>query len=118
MLSSQAAADEGIEQTWPMIWNYYKLDGVHSNRGVAKNVACTIVILLSQAALQIKPHIIGRAVTAVPGQKRLNVRACVQIREDDDHRYAHFTTPKVLNKEMMAEERLLNSSQVKQTVLE
>ena len=61
-------------------------------------------------------HILGRAVL---GQKRPNVGACVPMNKDDDNRCAQFkNAQKVLNKEMMAKERLLSSSQAKQSVLD
>jgi hypothetical protein len=33
--------DEDIEHTGTIIWNYYKIVGVQSKKGRAKNVTCT-----------------------------------------------------------------------------
>ena len=52
-------------------------------------------------------HILGGAALA---QKRPNVGACVPIRKDGDYQHADFkTAQKVLDKEMMAKERLQQS---------
>ena len=51
--------------------------------------------------------------------QKANIGACVPIRKEDDNRYAQFkTAQKVLNKEMMAKEQQLSTSQRKQTVLD
>ena len=61
-------------------------------------------------------HILGRAVL---GQKKTHIGACVPICKEDDNRYAQFKTAQtVLNKEMMAKEQQLSTSQRKQTVLD
>ena len=117
-LSSQdPEAVEDIEQTGSIIWKYYKIDGAQSKRGGAKNVTCTFcdTVFTGCSSSQAFAHILGRAVL---GKQRSNVGACVPIRKDD--RYAQFknAAQRVLNKEMMAKERMLSSSQAKQSVLD
>jgi hypothetical protein len=111
-------ADEDLEQKGSIIWNYYKVDGVQSKRGGAKNVTCTFcdTAFTGCSSSRAFAHILGRAVL---GQKRANVGACVPIRKDDDNRYAQFRiAQKALNKEIMTKERQLSSSQAKQSVLD
>ena len=69
------------------------------------------------ASSQTFAHILGRALL---GQLRSKVGACVTIRKDDHKYYAQFkySAQRVLNKEMMAKERMLSSSQAKQSVLD
>ena len=81
-LSSQDPdADADVVQTGPIIWNYYKCDGVQSSRGGAKNITCTscVTSFTGCSSSRAYAHILGRAVL---GQKRPNIGACIQIRED------------------------------------
>ena len=114
MLSSQdPEAFEDIEQTGSIIWKYYKIDGVQSKRGGAKNVTCTFcdTAFAGCSSSRAFAHIPGRAVL---GQQRSNVGAFVPIRKDDDNRYVQIkNAQRVLNKEIMAKERLQGSSQAK-----
>jgi hypothetical protein len=116
--TQDAEVDEDVEQTGTSIWNYYKIDGVQSKRGGAKNITCTFcdTTFTGCSSTRAFGHILGRAVL---GQKRSNVGTCVPKRQFDDNRYAHFKiAQKVLNTEMMAKERQLSSSQAKQTFLD
>ena len=114
-----AAQDaQDVEQTGSIIWNYYKIDGVQSKQGGAKNVRCAFcdTAFIGCSSSRAFAHILGRAVL---DQKRPNVAACAPIRKEDDNRYAQFkTAQKVLNKEMMAKERQLSTSQKRQNVLD
>jgi hypothetical protein len=116
--SQDAEVDEDVEQTGTF-WNYYQIDGVQSKRGGAKNITCTFcdTTFAGCSSTRAFAHILGRAVL---GQKRSNVGACVPKRQVDDNRYAHFKiAQKVLNTEMMANERQVpRSSQAKQTFLD
>ena len=108
---------EVIEATKSIIWNYYKIDGVQSKRGGAKNVMCTFcdTVFTGCSSSRAFAHILGRAVL---GQKRASVGACVPIRKEDDNRNDQFKiAQKVLNTEIMSKERLLSSLQKQQTVL-
>ena len=40
MRCSDTQGAEDIERTGSITWNYYKIDGVQSKRGCAKNVTC------------------------------------------------------------------------------
>ena len=107
-----------VEQTGSIIWNYCKIDGAQSKRGGAKNVTCTFcdTAFTGCSSSRAFAHILGRAVL---GQKKANVAACLPIRKEDDNRYTQFkTAQKILNKEMMAKEQQLSTSQAKQTVLD
>ena len=42
LLVPDAEDNEDIEATGSIVWNYYKIDGVQSKRGGAKNVKCTL----------------------------------------------------------------------------
>ena len=54
-------------------------------------------------------HILGRAVL---GQKKANIGACVPIRKEADNKYKQFRSAQnVLNKEIMAKEQQLSTSQ-------
>ena len=84
-LSSQGIeADGDVKQTGTFIWNYY-IDGAHSKRGRAKNITCTFcdTAFTGCSSSRAFAHIIG---TAVLGQERSNIEACVPIRKDDDNR--------------------------------
>ena len=62
--------------------NYYKIDGVQSKQGGAKNVQCTFcdAAFSRCSSSRALAHILGRAVL---GQKRAIVGARVPIRKDD-----------------------------------
>ena len=83
-LSSQDPdADADVVQTGPIIWNYYKSDGVQSKRGGAKNIICTFcdTPFTGCSSSRSYARILGRA--DVLGQKRLNIGACIPIRKDN-----------------------------------
>lgn len=109
---------EDIEPTRCIVWNYYKIDGVQSKKGGAKNVVCTFcdTAFTGCSSSRAFAHILGRAVL---GQKRANIGACTPIRKDNDNRYDQFkNAQKALNKEIMSKESLLATSRKKQTVLD
>ena len=79
-LSSQDPdADADVVQTGPIIWNYYKSDGVQSKRGGAKNITCTFcdTPFTGCSSSRAYAHILGRAVL---GQKRPTIGACLYTR--------------------------------------
>ena len=85
------------------------MDGAQSKRGGAKNITCIFcdTSLTGCSSSRAFAHILGGAALA---QKRPNVGACVPICKDGDNQHADFkTAQKVLDKEMMAKERLLES---------
>ena len=101
MRSNPEREDEDIELTGPIIWNYFKVAGVQSKKGGAKNVTCnfcdTVFVQVGCSSSRAFAHILGRPVL---GQKKSNAKACVPIRKSDDNRYAEFkTAQKVLNRE-------------------
>ena len=105
------------EPTGSIVWNYFKIDGVQSKRGGAKNVKCIFCDsdLIGCRSSRAFAHILGRPVL---DQKKANVKACVPIRKVDDNRYAEFkTAKKVLDKKMTAKEAQLSSTKAKQSVL-
>ncbi len=56
-------------------------------------------------------HILGLG-RAVLSQKKANIRACVPMHREDDNGYAQFKTAQiVLNKDIMAKEQQLSTSQ-------
>ena len=109
---------EDVNQTVPTIWNYFKVVGVQSKKGGAKNVTCTFCdkTLTGCSSSCALAHILGRPVLE---QSKANVRFCVPIRKEDDDRYEQFkTAQKVLNKQVMTKEAQLSSSKSRQTVLD
>ena len=65
---------EDIDATGSIVWNYYKIDGVKSKRGGAKNVTCTFcdAAFSGCSSFRAFAHILGRAAL---GQKGLGFRA-------------------------------------------
>jgi hypothetical protein len=109
--------DEDIEPTGPIIWNYFKVSGVQSKSGGAKNVTCNFcdTVFVGCSSSRAFAHILGRPVL---GQKKSNVKSCVPLRKSDDNRYVEFkTAQKVLNQEMTSKEEQLSSSKANQSVL-
>ena len=109
--------DGDIQPRGSIIWNYFKIDGVQSKKGGAKNVTCIFCdhVLIGCSSSRAFAHILGRPVL---DQRKSNVKACIPIRRDDDDRYAKFkNAQKDLNKEMMSKEAQLSSSKAKQSVL-
>ena len=109
---------EDVDQTVLTIWNYFKVVGVQSKKGGAKNVTCTFCdkTLTGCSSSRALAHILGRPVLE---QSKANVRFCVPIRKEDDDWYEQFkTAQKVLNKQVMTKEAQLSSSKSRQTVLD
>jgi hypothetical protein len=109
---------EDIEPKGPIIWNYFKVAGVQSKSGGAKNVTCNFcdTVFVGCSSSRAFAHILGRPVL---GQKKSNAKECVPMRKRDDNRYAEFkTAQKVLNQDMTtSKEGQLSSSKAKQSVL-
>ena len=63
--------DEDIEPTGPIIWNYFKVSGVQSKSGRAKNVTCNFcdTVFVGCSSSRAFAHILGRPVL---GQKNSN----------------------------------------------
>ena len=109
--------DGDIQPRGSIIWNYFKIDGVQSKKGGAKNVTCIFCdhVLIGCSSSRAFAHILGRPVL---DQRKSNLKACIPIRRDDDDRYAKFkNAQKDVNKEMMSKEAQLSSSKAKQAVL-
>ena len=109
---------EDVNQTVPTIWNYFKVVGVQSKKGGAKNVTCNFCdkTLTGCSSSRALAHILGRPVLE---QSKANVRFCVPIRKEDDNQYEQFkTAQKVLNKQVRTKEAQLSSSKSRQTVLD
>ncbi len=98
-LSSQDPdADADVEQTGPIIWNYYRSDGVQSNRGGAKYITCSFCDTPFTRCPPSRAYarILGRAVL---GQKRLNIGVCILICEDNENSNPQFKIAQtILNK--------------------
>ncbi len=110
--------DEDCVQTRSIIWNYFKVDGVQSEKGGTKNVTCIFcdTVFVDCSSSWAFPHILGRPDL---DQKKSNVKTCVPMRTDDDNRYAEFKNDqKALNKEMTSKEAQLSFSKAKQSVLD
>jgi hypothetical protein len=93
--------DEDIELTGTINWNYYKIVGVLSKRGGAKNVKCIFCDCAFPGCSSTRAiaHILGRPVF---GQKKAIIKSCVPVRKDYDNRNAQFKAAQtVLNQEML-----------------
>jgi hypothetical protein len=117
MRSNPEREDEDIELTGPIIWNYFKVAGVQSKSGGAKNVTCNFcdTVFVGCSSSRAFAHILGKPVL---GKKKSNAKACVPMSKSDYNRYAEFKTEqKVLNQEMTSKEERLSFSKAKQSVL-
>jgi hypothetical protein len=114
MLVPNALDTPDIKQAGP--WNYYKMDGAQSKPGCAKNAMCALCdsSFTGCSTSRAFAHLLGRAIL---GQKIANIGSCVPIHKEDDH-IQFKSAQKVLNKDMMAEERQLSALQRKQSVLD
>ncbi len=112
-----AREDEDIEPKGPIIWNYFKVAGVQSKSGGAKNITCNFcdTVFVGGISSRAFAHILGRPVL---GQKKSNAKACAPMRKSEDNWYAEFkTAQKVLNQEMTSKEEQSSSSKAKQSAL-
>ena len=84
---------EDIEATGSIVWNYYKIDGVQSKRGGAKNVQCTFcdAAFSRCSSSRAFAHILGQAVL---GQKRANVGVSVLNSVNTIRRGRRYKAPK------------------------
>jgi hypothetical protein len=110
---------DDVEHAGSIIWNYYKIDGAHSKNGGAKNVTCTFSSCDNSFTACSSTRALLISLGELFSGKRAHVKACVPIRKDDDNRYAQFKNAQtVLDKDMLAKEKLLSSSKAKQTILD
>jgi hypothetical protein len=68
--SEDPVADEDVDQAGSIIWNYFKINGVQSRHGGAKNITCTFcdTPFTGCSSTSAFAHILGRAVL---GQNRV-----------------------------------------------
>ena len=79
MRSNPEREDEDIELTGPIIWNYFKVAGVQSKSGGAKNVTCNFgdTVFVGCSSSRAFAHILGRP--ARRNQMLKHVYQCVKV---------------------------------------
>ena len=77
-----------VELSGSVTWSFYKDVGAQSKRGRAKNVACSFCDAITGCSLTWVYTDID--VRNVLGQQKMNIKACVPIRRENDNLNAQF----------------------------